>query len=752
MNRSSKQSSQKLAFGKKLLPALLISTLAPTAMSQNLAIEEVVVTATKRAESVQDVPVAISVVDASTIEALGIDEFTDITKISPSLTINRGDWATNSSFNLRGIGTNVFSTNIEPSVAVIVDDVPLVRSEQAFSDLSEIEAIEVLRGPQSTLFGKSASAGVINIRTKGPSEEFTGGIRLGATSDDETSVSVNISGPMGSSGGYRISAFDRDRSDGHIKNLTTGDDVNGQESSGVRGRFDFSLSDDLMATLTVEHTESESNCCHRPYRDVPAGANFLGAVPGAFALGPVSPSDDNDEVAVDDATTDESESDMVSLRLESEWGDHQFVSVTSHTTWDYDVSTDVDGTAFDLLAAFTGGALSGGLVQGGGFELESTTQEFRLVSPASDSFEYVVGFFYSDISYDRDFARGPLFAADWVAETGADSMALYGQGTWKLSEKTEVTAGLRLNREEISHDFDNALSGLRFTGSDTESAVPGKISLQHFVSDDLMVFASVSRGYKGQGYDISSSFRTFTSENPVGSEDSQAFELGFKGTFLDGRVQLNPAFFMATYDDFQAQQARLVDGVIELGIANVGELQTYGLETDFQALVNENLRVVGGFAYTKATIESFEGADCWTGQAAGQGCIDGSQDLSGKALNNSPDLKMTLSAEYNKSLESMPFDAFLNVSYQYQDDVNFSLLADPGAVQKAYSIVNLSAGIVESENGRYQVTAFVNNVFDKDYVSGIGNSGGLWGGTPVYVQVVPRDSQRYGGVRLSYNF
>ena len=165
---------------------------------------------------------------------------------------------------------------------------------------------------------------------------------LGATSDDETSVSVNISGPMGSSGGYRISAFDRDRSDGHIKNLTTGDDVNGQESSGVRGRFDFSLSDDLMATLTVEHTESESNCCHRPYRDVPAGANFLGAVPGAFALGPVSPSDDNDEVAVDDATTDESESDMVSLRLESEWGDHQFVSVTSHTTWDYDVSTDVD--------------------------------------------------------------------------------------------------------------------------------------------------------------------------------------------------------------------------------------------------------------------------------------------------------------------------------------------------------------------------------------------------------------------------
>ena len=129
---------------RSCLAGALIASIAPFSGAQNLEIEEVVVTATKRTESVQEIPVAISVVDADTIEAMGIDEFTDITKISPSLTINRGDWATNSSFNLRGIGTNVFSTNIEPSVAVIVDDVPLVRSEQAFSDLSEIRVIRKL--------------------------------------------------------------------------------------------------------------------------------------------------------------------------------------------------------------------------------------------------------------------------------------------------------------------------------------------------------------------------------------------------------------------------------------------------------------------------------------------------------------------------------------------------------------------------------------------------------------------------------
>jgi len=137
----------------------------PVLASEVVYLEEIVVTATKRAQSVQDVPVAVSAVDESTIEAMRIDEFTDITRISPSLTVNRGDWATNSGFSLRGIGTNVFSINIEPSVAIVVDDVPLVRSSQAFSDLLDIERIEVLRGPQSTLFGKNASAGVVNVVT-----------------------------------------------------------------------------------------------------------------------------------------------------------------------------------------------------------------------------------------------------------------------------------------------------------------------------------------------------------------------------------------------------------------------------------------------------------------------------------------------------------------------------------------------------------------------------------------------------------
>ena len=741
--------------------ALVAAMLASPVLATEAVIEEIVVTATKRAQSVQDVAVAVNAVDAATIEALRIDEFADITRISPSLTVNRGDWATNSGFSLRGIGTNVFSINIEPSVAIVVDDVPLVRSSQAFSDLLDIERIEVLRGPQSTLFGKNASAGVVNVVTQAPGEEFDFRFRGGYTTDDELNFGLTTGGPLSDAAGFRLSAFVKERKDGHIDNLTTGEEVDGSESWGLRGKLTFDLSERVTATAFAEISESESTCCNATMRSVPADARFLGLLPGAAVLAGITPAQDNTKIASDDLTADDSEAWNAGLRLSIDIGEHELLSVTAYNEWDYWVTRDVDGTAFDLLAAFTGGAASGGLVQGGGFDLESLSQELRLISPASESFEYVVGLYYSDVDYGRDFQRGPLFAANWVADTGTELLALYGQGTVSLAQSTSLIIGARLQDEEVSHGFDNALSGASLSGSDSETAATFKVGLQHHVNADVMVFATASTGYKGQGYDISSSFNQQTSDNPVGNEDSVAFELGMKGTFLDGRLLLNPTFFFATYDDFQAQQARIINNVVELGITNVGELETYGLEIDFQAALTENLRLVGGIAYINAEIKEFRGADCWAGQSAG--CVEIldsagmgtgrlAQDLSGEDLNNSPDLKFTVSAEYLLPLENLPFNGFLNLSYQWQQDVNFSLLGDPGAEQDAYGIANLSLGIVDGVSERYSVTLFVNNLFDEDYVSSIANLGGLWGGSPTYIQTFPRDAERYAGIQFGVRF
>lgn len=741
--------------------AFVAVMLASPVLATEALIEEIVVTATKRAQSVQDVPVAVSAVDQATIEAMRIDEFTDITRISPSLTVNRGDWATNSGFSLRGIGTNVFSINIEPSVAIVVDDVPLVRSSQAFSDLLDIERIEVLRGPQSTLFGKNASAGVVNVVTQAPGEDFDFRFRGGYTTDDQLDFGLTTGGPLSDAVGFRLSAFLKEREDGHIDNITTGEEVDGNESWGVRGKLVFYPSERVTATVFAELSESESTCCNATMRSVPANAAFLGFLPAPAVLAGLDPAPDNTKIGSDDLTADDSEAWNAGLRLSIDIGEHELLSVTAYNEWDYEVTRDVDGTAFDLLALFTGGAASGGLVQGGGFDLESLSQEFRLISPASETFEYVAGLYYSDVDYGRDFQRGPLFAANWVADTGTEVIALYGQGTLAVGENTSLILGARVQDEEISHGFDNALSGASLSGSDSETAATFKVGLQHRVNEDVMVFATASTGYKGQGYDISSSFNQQTSDNPVGNEDSLAFELGMKGTFLEGRLQLNPTLFFATYDDFQAQQARLVDNNVELGITNVGELETYGLEIDFQAALTENLRLVGGIAYINAEIKEFPGADCWTGQtsgcvelldSAGMGTGRQAQDLGGEDLNNSPDLKFTVSAEYLLPFENLPFDGFFNLSYQWQDDVNFSLLGDPGSEQEAYGIANLSLGIVESANERYTVTLFVNNLFDEDYVTSIANFGGLWGNAPTYIQTFPRDAERYAGIQLGIRF
>ena len=244
-------------------------------------LEEILVTATKRAQSVQDVPVAVSVVDEATLDAMRIDEFTDITRISSSLTVNRGDWATNSGFSLRGIGTNVFSINIEPSVAIVVDDVPLVRSSQAFSDLLDIKRIEVLRGPQSTLFGKNASAGVVSVITQDPGDEFGIRVRAGYTTDEAANFGLTMGGPIGDSAGFRLSGFSKNRDDGHIDNLTTGEEVDGSESWGLRGKLVFDLGDHAVATVFGERSEKRIDLLQR-HHALGAGRRQL---PGFAAIG-----------------------------------------------------------------------------------------------------------------------------------------------------------------------------------------------------------------------------------------------------------------------------------------------------------------------------------------------------------------------------------------------------------------------------------------------------------------------------------
>lgn len=736
-----------------LAAALFLTQQSSVALSQ--ALEEVIVTAQKRAQSAQDIPVALTAVSADTIEAMGIQEFSDITRISPSLTLSTGNNKQQTSIRIRGIGTSVFSIGVEPSVAVVIDNVSQVQPGQALSNLVDVERIEVLRGPQSTLFGKNASAGLVSVTTKAPSEELEGSLEVVATDDDQVRTVGSVSGPVNDSLGYRIMGFYDDR-DGYLTNLTNGGDLNGGLSRGGRGKFVWNATDQLSSTLIVNYTEDKLNCCGINWHELDPDARVLGFVPGEVAPG-IEPGEDNRKIRQDDESLGKGRDVSASLEVAYDLNDFTLTSISSWNRWQYENNEDVDFSDVDVAGALSGGVLQGGIASLSNVETTFVAQELRLDSPVYDSFDYMIGLYYADANTDRDFTRAVL-TADWMAEAGTESMAAYGQGTWRFTPATSVTAGLRYNYEEISVDFLDNPSGARSSGDDSEGVWLGKVSLQHFLNDDSMLFASYSRGYKGQAYDISTGFNQDKADNPVAAEKSNAFEVGIKTTLLDERLQLNVVGFYTEYDNFQAQNTNIAaDGTVELDIDNVGELETQGIEIDAVALFGENFILRGGFAWIDATVKSYPNARCYPGQSEAEGCVEiapgaSVQDLAGETLSNSPDYKLTLAGEYTLPMGSMPFDGFANFSYRWQDEVVFNLNQDPEVRFDSFDVLDLSLGIVERERAAYRVTLFVNNVFDETYFVSKANLGQLYGGSQAIGQILARDSQRFAGVRVKFQF
>jgi iron complex outermembrane receptor protein len=730
-------------------------TLSTATAAQERILEEVIVTAQKRAESSQDIPVAVSAISSDMLENLGITQTRDLVKLSPSLSVGGGfsNSKQATSFNLRGVGTVAFSIGVEQSVAVVLDDVSTVQAGQALTNLIDIQRIEVLRGPQTTLFGKSASAGLVNIITKAPADEFEGSVELTATDDDEQRVQASVSGPISNSLAYRLTGYWSDR-DGYIDNLTDGDEVNGEDSKGIRGKLQWDINENLDALLIGYWSEADSTCCALTWRELDPEARVFGIVPGDPAEG-IKPSDDNTDYRADNPPDDETDNTGGSLRFNLALDQFTLTSITAIDNWEYSDAGEVDNSDVDVQGAFTGGVLSGGIYSEGKTETDYFSQEFRLISPSYEHFDYLLGLFYADIDTDREFLRiGIPLASNWEGNAGTESIAVFGQGTWRFNEATSVTAGLRWNDEEITADFKNFLitPTEQISGKDSDTELLGNISLQHYFTDDVMVYARYAQGYKGQAFDLTATFSEFKADNPVAPETSDAYEIGVKTKMLDKRLQLNATAFYTEYDDFQAQSTRLnPDGSLLTTLNNVGELETQGVELEGIALIGNNLTLSLNVAYIDAVIKAFDDAQCYQGQTEAEGCVDDKQDISDGELPNSPDWKWNLAADYQLELESMPFYGFLNLTYVWQDEVNFDLLQNPLSEHDSYGVGDFSVGI-NDKNDRYRITAFVNNFTDENFSATIIDYRQVYGGARALLGSLPRASQRYYGVRVRFNF
>ena len=732
----------------------------PAAASRDAAsdgLQVVVVTAQKREQPLQKVPVAVNMVDAKAIENKQIVDFTDLTRVAPSMTVNQGN-GTNT-VALRGIGTFAFSIGLESAVSVIIDDVPVVQQLQAFSNLSDIDRVEVLRGPQGTLFGKNSSAGVINVVTKESTDYFSGRVQLTATDDQQRRAELSLSGPLSDALAFRLNSYTDSRR-GDVTNLTTGEDVNGDLSRGLRARLDFHPSTSLSMKLIGDYATRRVVGPAMTFRDIPAGARLLGIVPLAPGLVGITAGPENRNVRMDNIGFTDSKNGSLSGTVSWKGSSNTLTSVTSYQDWKYDYASDVDGTELNLLAALTGGAANGGVNQGGPYHSKQFTQELRLASNGDGNFNYLGGLFYSNTTNDRSFSRGPsALLAKWSATGGNQTMAAFTQLDYQLTEATRLSGGLRVNKETIDVRFTNLLPAVppTYAGDASDNAVTAKVSLQHDLAKQVMLYGSVATGYKGAGFDISSGFNQSRIDHPVAPESSKAYEAGIKSRFFQNRVQLNATAFLTDYNDFQAQAAVLDPntGVLALSVHNVGKLRTRGVELELSAKPVRSVLLEASVGYVDAMIRKFPLATCYPGQTLALGCVplgnSTVQDLAGKRLANAPKVKYNVGATYDFPLPNTGWGGLLNLNYQYQSKVNFDLFQNPLDVQEAYGILNGSFA-VQDDGKKYKITFFGNNLTNKSYTTAIVDNNGSFGGAHVMTQVLPRNSQRYYGVRLKYDF
>lgn len=710
--------------------------------------DAIIVTAQKRPENVQNVPLAVQVVTSQQLATNGVRDFADLNRVAPSLVVRPAENPVNASVSIRGVGTFAFSIGVEPSVAVQVDDVTILFQARAFADLSDVQRIEVLRGPQSTLYGKSASAGLINIVTPAPSSTMTVKVSGLATTDDEFQGNLVVSGPLSDTLGFR-STVNYDNFRGNIRNLYNGDEINGRAIFSTRNKLVWKPNSRLTVDLGVDYIDGR-NTTGRPFFAVNPNAHLRGnpAYPVSVWAPGITFGPDNRDV-VNDYTTGTQYHDIAqSLRGSLDLGGPTLMSITSHDKF----------KLYDQLDQDESGIAAINNQQFGTFGSEQWTQEFRLISPSHDRLRYTLGLFYSDVDYSRDFTRGPYFSqARWYATAKSLLGAGFGQLEFDILPGTTLIAGGRYSFERVEFTFDDILHNTNFAGHDDSGFGTYKLGIEQHLTPNVMLFATYATGHKGETYDLSTGFNT-NRTTPVRPETSKDVELGARTQFLDHRLTFNLTLFDTHYRDFQAQGIEtLPDGSVNFRLANVGGLHSRGVEVETSARPTPGLTIGGSIAYLDSVITNFPLAQCYTNQTAAQGCVPAAggipahQNLKGARPPQAPEWKLNANFDYALNLGDAPFQGVLAGAYMYQSRINYSLNQDPNTIQRGYGIANLSLGIRQPEH-RYELMLFVNNLFNKHYFQNITNSSGNYAGLLALQSYLPRDFARYGGIRGSFSF
>lgn len=736
--------------------ALAITASLPAAANEqaSFALEEVVVTAQKRAESLQEVPAAVSAFGAEDIENAGWGDINQLQHAMPSVAVG-GESAARPYVYIRGIGTRKFDIGADGSVGIFVDEVFNARFSSTMTGILDLERIEVLKGPQGTLYGRNTIGGAISMYTKQPGNEFEGKLKAAVGNDGYYLLSGSASGAlvedklMG-----RISLASSDE-EGIYEDTVSGKDDNNRSQS-ARFTLLATPSDELELSLTGELNKIESDAVL---------TEPLVADSGVVAVNPLNPLTppaaiaaevaDNQSDRYSNAFTDPGylERDNNLLAFKAKWMGERFdfTSITSRTEEDYQEGRDFDGSAMDVWNHY--------------IDQDSTqySQEFRFSSvdggafTFDDKLQWVAGIYYftddayrsDSLPFGRDSALTPALVPAYagfdynvstsIVEIDTTSYALYGQATYAITPDLGLTLGLRYtdDKKEYTYSGRTNTPGLapgltNFDVSDTLnfSSTDPRITLDYQLTDDVMVYATYATGFKSGGVQ----FSVTTAEAAQQSFDEETltmYEVGLKSMLWDQRLQLNAALYRYNYEDQQVQSIISINGSPTALTQNAGKSNMNGLEIDVVAMLTQNLTMEFGYTFQDAEFDEFNS-------------IDG--DRSGNKMAYAPDHAANIGFNYLIPLADGG-EVTLQGHYAWKDDYYFDFDNSEEARQDSYGVVNLSAWW-DLADGKTRLRAFCNNCGDEEYLNNVTIFPDSLGGGGRQSWAAPR---RYG-VEVTYNF
>lgn len=726
------------------LLTLLVATGADAQSSQSYRIEEVTVTARKMEESLQTVPVAVSALSGEDLLRKNAVDIGQLEGMAPNVTFGRhGTFPNSAQITIRGMTSMDIERSFDPSVGVSIDGVFTATNANQMMDMFDVERVEILRGPQGTLFGRNTIGGTINVsRIKASTESLSGAVEATVGNYGRFDAKAALNLPLTESLATRLSLFSSN-SDGYIDNTYEPgpDKLMGEETLAARLNVVWDASEKLSFNLNYDYLRDRSDTGYvlnmttadGYVSGTDADGNLVKSPYVFCALGNPCNGKPNNlyNASVDSRNIADIDRDSVSLQADYQLSDQLTLTyVGSYSDHYEDIWLDWDGVSSAIIGYDGSTPINGTFFHTNARRQneQTMTHEFRISGNLSENLDIVAGVYLYDMKYDitqtNNFTNLPL---DIAAEQESESQAVFIQSNYNITDKLSLTLGLRYTEDEKVFSRQMSLfGGTLFAVNDLEQSwdeTTYRVGADYQINDDLLVYASFATGYKAGGFNGRAG-STEVAQEPYDPETVETMELGVKSEWLDQRLRINAALFFSEYDDLQVDVNVPAPNGQNLLITNAASATSDGLEIELLALLSEHTRLTVNYGYLKAEYDDF------SANLFGETDINGELitfDYSGNALRRAPENQLYVSLAQDWEMHGGMVTA--EISYSWKDEQQTTIDNDDYLVINDYGLMDINITYDSGENWRLQ--AFVHNVTQEEEMGYQFRASNLWQfGTP----------------------